>query len=89
MLSIRKFLIDTGITMKELEKLTGYTRYGLYNAFKIIDEKRQPSKQFLTCMNAAINEKVQEETEQHEKKMNKLRELQERFKGDGYERDQV
>lgn len=83
MLSIRKFLIDTGMTMKELEKLTGYTRYGLYNAFKIIEEKRQPSKQFLTCMNAAINEKVQEETKAYEEKMNKLGELQEKFKEDG------
>jgi hypothetical protein len=79
-LSIRKFLIDTGMNMKELERLTGYTRYGLYNAFKMIDEERQPSKQFLICMNAAINEKVQEEIELHEKKINKLKELQERFR---------
>lgn len=79
-LSIRTFLKNTGMTMKELEVLTGYTRHGLYKAFKTMDEEKQPSKQFLTCINSAISEKVESEIQQFTKKIDGLKSIQDKFK---------
>lgn len=69
-----------GLKGPEIEKLTGYTKQGLYFAFNMIDEGKQPAKKFLVCINSVINKKMQEETKAYEERMNKLRELQEKFK---------
>lgn len=63
----------------ELEKLTGYTKQGLHYAFNMIDEGRQPNKKFLVCINSAIDKVIQKETKLYEERINKLRDLQEKF----------
>lgn len=68
-----------GLKGPEIEKLTGYTKQGLYFAFNMIDEGRQPAKKFLVCINAAIDKKIKDETEQYESKMNKLKNLKKEF----------
>jgi hypothetical protein len=77
-----KFKNQLGYTTQEMEKVTGYTRQGLYNAFNILSHGKMPSKQFAVCMNAAIEKRMQEETKAYEEKINKLRELQKKFKED-------
>lgn len=74
------FRKSIGLKGPEIEKLTGYTKQGLYFAFNMIDEGRQPARKFLVCINSVINKRIQEETNLYEERMNKLRELQERFK---------
>lgn len=77
-----KFKEQLGCTTQEIVKVTGYTRQGLYNAFNILSQGKTPGRKFLVCINAAINKKIEEETRVYEDKMNKLRELQEKFKED-------
>lgn len=74
------FRKSIGLKGPEIEKLTGYTKQGLYFAFNIIDEGRQPAKKFLVCINSAIDKEIEKEIKLHEEKMIKLRELKERFK---------
>lgn len=45
----------------------------------MIDEGRQPKKNFLVCINSTIDKVIQEETNQYEERINKLRKLQEKF----------
>lgn len=68
-----------GCTVKEIEKLTGYTRQGLHYAFGMISEGKKPSNQFIVCINAAINKKIEEETKQYEERLNKFRKLQNEY----------
>lgn len=77
--SYSDFRKDIGLTGIEVSKLTGYTRQGLHYAFNMIDEGRQPKKNFLVCINVAIEKVIQEETKLYEERINKLRELQEKF----------
>jgi hypothetical protein len=49
----------------------------------MIDEGRQPKKNFLVCINYAIDKVIQEEIKQHEERMNQLRKLQEKFNVEG------
>lgn len=74
------FRKSIGLKGPEIEKLIGYTKQGLYFAFNMIDEGKQPAKKFLVCINSVINKRMQGETKAYEEKMNKLRDLQERFK---------
>lgn len=74
------FRKNIGLKGPEIEKLTGYTKQGLYFAFNMIDQGRQPAKKFLVCINAAIDKKIEEETRLYEERMSKLRELKKRFK---------
>ncbi|MHB7981152.1 hypothetical protein CF067_16650 [Clostridium sporogenes] len=74
------FRESIGLKGPEIEKLTGYTKQGLYYAFNMIDEGKQPAKKFLVCINSAIDKKIDEETRIYEEKINKIRELKERFK---------
>ena len=80
MKSYSDFKKEIGLKGVEIEKLTGYTKQGLHYAFNMIEEGKLPSKKFLVCINAAIDKKIKEETEQYEEKINKLREIKERFK---------
>lgn len=64
----------------DIQNLTGYTKQGLYFAFNMIDEGRQPAKKFLVCINSVIDKVIQKETEQYQERMKKLKELQERFR---------
>ena len=73
------FRKDIGLTGIEISKLTGYTKQGLHYAFNMIDEGRQPKKKFLVCINSAIDKVIQEETKQYEKRINRLKKLQEKF----------
>lgn len=82
------FRESIGLKGPEIEKLTGYTKQGLYYAFNMIDEGKQPAKKFLVCINAAIEKRMKEETKVYEEKMNKLRELQEKF-GGGYMKNHI
>ena len=77
------FRKEIGLKGEEISKLTGYTRQGLYNAFNMIDEGKQPKKNFLVCINSAIDKVIQEETKQHEERIKKLKELQEKFNVEG------
>lgn len=81
MSSHTKFKKVLGCRNEELEKLTGYTRQGLHFAFNKIDQGKKPTPQFLVCMNAAIERKMEEETEQHEKRMEELNKLKEELGG--------
>lgn len=74
-----KFKTEIGYSSKELEKATGYTRQGLHNAFGMISEGKKPSNQFIVCINAAINKKIQEEMKNYEEKISKLRKLQNEY----------
>ncbi|AUN10406.1 hypothetical protein [Clostridium botulinum] len=80
MKSYSDFRKEIGLKGVEIEKLTGYTKQGIHNAFKNIEEGKQPSKKFLVCINSAIDKKIDEETKIYGEKINKLRELKERFK---------
>lgn len=77
--SYSDFKKDIGLKGIEISKLTGYTKQGLHYAFNMIDEGRQPKKNFLVCINSAIDKVIQEETNQYEERINKLRKLQEKF----------
>ncbi|KIS22043.1 hypothetical protein [Clostridium botulinum] len=79
MKSYSDFRKEIGLKGVEIEKLTGYTKQGIHNAFKNIEEGKQPSKKFLVCINSVINKKIQEETQAYEEKMNRLKELQEKI----------
>ncbi|KGO13130.1 hypothetical protein NZ45_13850 [Clostridium botulinum] len=52
------FRESIGLKGPEIEKLTGYTKQGLYYAFNMIDEGKQPAKKFLVCINSAIDKKL-------------------------------
>ncbi|MBA4509961.1 hypothetical protein H1057_18245 [Clostridium sporogenes] len=80
MKSYSDFRKAIGLKGVEIEKLTGYTKQGIHNAFKNIEEGKQLSKKFLVCINSAIDKKINEETKIYEEKINNLRELRERFK---------
>ena len=73
------FRKDIGLTGIEISKLTGYTRQGLHHAFNMIDAGRQPKKNFLVCINVAIDKVIQEETKQYEERISQLKKLQEKF----------
>lgn len=75
-----EFRKETGLSCAELEEITGYTRQGIRLLFKKIEEGKPLNKKSLVCINAAIEKKIQEETKAYEEKMNKLRELKEKFK---------
>lgn len=77
--SYSDFRKDIGLKGIEISKLTGYTKQGLHYAFNMIDEGRQPKKNFLVCINSTIDKVIQEETKKHEERINKLRKLQEKF----------
>lgn len=68
-----------GLKTEEIINLTGYTRCGLYNAFKLLSEGK-PTKQFLTCIDAAIEKRIQQEIFEHEERIKELKKLQEEFK---------
>ena len=61
-----------GCSSKELEKLTGYTRQGLRLAFDNISKGKQPNKRFTVCINSAISQKIQEETQKYEARIAEL-----------------
>lgn len=77
--SYSDFRKQIGLKGPEIEKLTGYTKQGLYFAFNMISEGKQPSRKFLVCINSVINKRIQKETQAYEERMNKLRELQEKL----------
>lgn len=79
MKSYSNFRKEIGLNGPEIEKLTGYTKQGLYYAFNMIDEGKQPAKKFLICINSAIDKKIQEETKLYEEKMKRLKDLQEKY----------
>jgi len=74
-----EFKNEIGYSSKEFEKITGYTRQGLHNAFNTINQGKKANDRFLVCINAAIDKKIQEEIRIHEEKLKKLRELQEKY----------
>ncbi|AKA68513.1 hypothetical protein [Clostridium scatologenes] len=84
-MGFEEFRKDTGFTCAELEKITGYTRQGIHKVFSKTEKGKPLSKKFLVGINAAIEKKIKEETEQHENKISKLREMQEKLKEDGNE----
>ncbi|EPS48162.1 hypothetical protein CFSAN002367_21232 [Clostridium botulinum CFSAN002367] len=57
MKSYSDFRKEIGLKGVEIEKLTGYTKQGIHNAFKNMEEGKQPSKKFLVCINSVINKK--------------------------------
>lgn len=79
MKSYSDFRKEIGLKGIEIEKLIGYTKQGIHNAFKKIEEGKQPSEKFLVGINSVINKKIQEETQAYEEKMNKLKEFQEKI----------
>lgn len=79
MSSFAIFKRKIGLKTEEIIDITGYTRCGLYNAFKLLSQGK-PTKQFLTCMDSAIEKKIQQETLKHEERIKELKELQEEFK---------
>lgn len=64
MSSYSDFRKDIGLKGIEISKLTGYTKQGFHYAFNMIDEGMQPKKNFLVCVNSAIDKVIQEETKQ-------------------------
>lgn len=80
--SYKKFKQVIGYSGDELEKFTGYTRQGLHCAFGMIDAGKEPSRQFIVCINAALNQRIEEETRKYNEKVKQLRELQEEYKND-------
>lgn len=83
MSSYSDFRKDIGLKGIDISKITGYTKQGLHYAFNMIDEGRQPKKNFLVCINSAIDKVIQEETKQYEERIKKLKELQEKFNLEG------
>ncbi|WP_411678857.1 hypothetical protein [Clostridium thailandense] len=79
-MGFEEFRKETGFSCAELEEITGYTRQGIRLLFKKVEEGKALNKKSLVCINTAIEKKMQEEIKAHEEKMNKLRELQEKFK---------
>lgn len=80
MKSYSEFRKSIGLKGPEVEKLTGYTKQGLYNAFNMIAEGKKPAKKFLVCINYAIEKEIATEMEKHEKRIRELKELKESFK---------
>lgn len=70
-----------GYSCAELERLTGYTRQGLHFSFDNISKGKQPLRRFKVCINAAINQKIQEETQKYEARMAELNQLKEEMEG--------
>ncbi len=79
-MGFEEFRKETGLSCTELEEITGYTRQGIHKVFRKKEEGKPPNKKFLVSINVAIEKRMQEETKAYEDKMNKLRELQEKFK---------
>lgn len=86
-MGFEEFRKDTGFSCTELEEITGYTRQGLHKVFSKTEKGKPLNRKFLVCINVAIEKRMREETKAYEERMNKLRELQEKFKEGGYERD--
>lgn len=82
-MSFEEFRKETGLSCAELEKITGYTRQGIHKVFSKTEKGKPLSKKFLVGINLAIEKKIQEETQSYEKKINKLREIQEKLKERG------
>jgi hypothetical protein len=80
--SYAEFRKGIGLKGPDVENQTGYTKAGLYFAFNMIDEGRQPAKKFLVCINSVINKRIQEEIKEHEDKMKKLLELKNKYGGE-------
>lgn len=70
---------ESGLSTQQLVQLTGYTRQGLYNAFKMIDEGKEPSKQFFKCMEAALRKKIEDETKEFTQRITNLNQLRHKF----------
>ena len=70
-----------GYSCSELEKLTGYTRQGLHFTFDNISKGKQPPRRFIVCVNVAINQKIQEETQKYDARMAELNRLKEEMEG--------
>jgi hypothetical protein len=70
-----------GYSGKTIEEITGYTRQGLHFIFSNMAKGIKPQKKTLVCINAAITERIQEETRAYELRMYELRELQEKLIG--------
>lgn len=70
-----EFKKHLGCTAEEIAKVTGYTRQGLYNAFNLIHQGKEPSKKLSHCINAAVDKKIQEEEARHEARVQELKSL--------------
>lgn len=68
-----KFRKDSGLSSQETEMLTGYTRQGLNFAFRQIYQCKQPSEQFIICINEAVKIKFDDEKIQFDRKMARLK----------------
>jgi hypothetical protein len=79
--SFSEFKKELELSSEQLEKLTGYTRQGLHYAFSMIDKGKKPSRQFLKCMDIALNKKIEEETLQFTQRIEKLKQMQNELNG--------
>jgi hypothetical protein len=75
MKDFKEFKKTIGYSCSQLENLTGYTRQGLRLVFDNISKGKQPNRRFTVCINSAISQKIQEETQKYESRMEELKRL--------------
>lgn len=77
--SFAEFRKKTGLSAEELAKLTGYSRQSLTAGFRHMDHGLKPSKRFFRCIEAAINIKIEKETQEFNKRIESLNNLKNTF----------
>jgi transcriptional regulator with XRE-family HTH domain len=77
--SFADFRKKTGLSAEELAELTGYSRQALTAGFRHMDQGLKPSKRFFRCIEAALNIKIEKETQEFNDRIESLNNLKREF----------
>lgn len=79
-MNLNEFRKITGYSNKQLEKMTGYTRQGLWLGMKKIREPLQAKLRII--LEKVVDQKIAEEKAAYEARIEELRQLKEKLKYD-------